>query len=129
MSQQQLSLGGFGFEVGTAAYQSLQRTRAWRWPAQERHGQAPALQYTGPEAEAVTLAGVIYPTHRGGPALEALRARADRGQPLVLVDGRGQDWGAWVVETLTENHSVFFADGSPRKVEFSLSLRRYGATP
>ncbi|MEW6490373.1 MAG: phage tail protein, partial [Thermodesulfobacteriota bacterium] len=61
-----LALGGFLFAVSTAAYQRLQRSAEYRWPAQERFGRPPARQFTGPGAESVELDGVLYPHHAGG---------------------------------------------------------------
>lgn len=127
-----MSLGGFKFKMNTAAYQSFQRTTNYRWPALNRYGQRPARQYTGPGDETINVSGTIYP---GQPStlpapvdvMDQLRERAASGKALAMVNGRGQIMGRWVVLSINENHSVFFADGTPRKIEFSMSLAHYGA--
>lgn len=121
-----LQLGSFQFGVSTAAYQTLQRTTEYRWPSQDRFGQMAALQYVGPGSDSITLPGVIYPEWRGGLAVvDGLRRLADQGRPQRMVDGRGTILGRWVIERVEEKQSVFADAGVPRKVEFTLNLRRY----
>ena len=123
-----MQLGAFQFGINTAAYQGLSRSDEWRWPDQERFGQAPALQYTGPGATTITLDGILYPEWRGGLGqLDAMRAEAGKGKPLVLVDGRGQALGMWVIERVDESQSIFAAGGVARRVEFTLQLKRFSA--
>ena len=123
-----MQLGAFQFGVNTAAYQGLSRSDEWRWPDQERFGQAPALQHTGPGATTITLDGILYPEWRGGLGrLDAMRAEAGKGRPLVLVDGRGQALGMWVIERVDESQSIFAAGGVARRVEFTLQLKRFSA--
>ena len=43
-----------------------------------------------------------------------------------LNDSAGRVWGQWVITRVEETQSVFYADGSPRQVEFRLKLARYG---
>lgn len=123
-----MQLGAFQFGINTAAYQGLSRSDEWRWPGQERFGQAPALQHTGPSATTITLDGILYPEWRGGLGqIDAMRAEAGRGKPLVLVDGRGQALGMWVIERVNESQSIFAAGGVARRVEFTLQLKRFSA--
>ena len=123
-----MQLGTFQFGINTAAYQGLSRSDEWRWPDQGRFGQAPALQYTGPGATTITLDGILYPEWRGGLGqLDAMRAEAGRGKPLVLVDGRGQALGMWVIERVDESQSIFAAGGVARRIEFTLQLKRFSA--
>ena len=123
-----MQLGGFQFGINTAAYQGLSRTDEWRWPAQERYGQEAALQFTGLGATSVTLDGVIFPEWKGGLGqVEAMRQEAGKGRPLVLVDGRGQALGMWVIESIDETQGTFAAGGVARRIEFSLQLKRFSA--
>jgi len=123
-----MALGLFRFGVNQAAYQSWTRTAGWRWEQFDRAGRAPALQYLGPDAEQVELEGVIYPHFKGGlRQVELMRAAAGLGQPLILVDGLGWVWDRWVITSVTERKSVFLADGAPRQIDFSMSLRAYGS--
>jgi len=120
-----MALGMFVFSLPTLAYQQLQRKRAWEHAANARIGARAAYQYTGPGEDTITLSGLIAPEITGHPAsLEALRALADEGQPLPLVDATGHVYGAFVIRSLGETRSLFFADGSARKIEFELELVR-----
>ncbi len=130
-----MALGTFRFSVDTAGYEDLRRTAEQRWAAQERVRQGPALQHMGPGEESIELRGNIYPHYRGGAGqVSAMRALSAQGVPQMLVDGRGMVHGWWVIERVEEGQSSLFADGVPRRQEFSLVLRRYhdavtGAAP
>ena len=41
-----------------------------------------------------------------------------------MVEGSGRIYGLWVIDSLSENKTLFFRDGTPRRIEFSLSLKR-----
>lgn len=124
-----MQLGAFQFGINTAAFQSLQRKNEWRWPSQDRFGKPPVLQHVGQGAETITLPGVIYPEWRGGlEQLDAMRAQAGKGEPLTMIDGRGNVMGKWAIESVEEKQAVFASAGVPRKVEFTLQLRRFFET-
>lgn len=122
-----LMLGGFKFSLNTAVFQEMERRTSFRWPAQERPGQYDALQFTGPGDDRITLPGVIYPDWRGDAGqLDELRALASEGRPLQLITAAGDILGEWVIDAVDERASVFKPDGSPRRQEFSVSLRKFG---
>lgn len=127
MIETMMALGPYRFATSSAAYQSLRRTTEYRWPAQERLGSRPARQFVGGGNESISLAGVIYPHFPGGlRQLERMRDVAGQGLPLHLTDGRGKAWGRWVIESIEETQTTFFADGTPRKIEFIVQLAAYG---
>lgn len=129
MSKSIMKLGDYTFSVDTAAPGRLSRSSAYRWGAQERHGREAALQYLGPGADSVSISGVVYPHFRGGLSqVEALRAEAGQGRPLLFVDGQGGIHGRWVVEGVDETRQELFPDGTPRRMEFTLKLKFYGGT-
>lgn len=123
-------LGSFMFGLDTAAFTQLQRVSGYKWEEKNRIGRDPALQFTGTETETITLSGVIYPHYRGGlQQMEQLRQQADRGLPLPFIyasEYAGQYLGRWCVSGITEDRTVFFEDGRPRRIEFQVSLKRYG---
>lgn len=122
-----MALGTFRFGVNSANYQTLSRSAAFRWSKQDRAGQAPASQFLGPDAEDMTLEGTIYPHFKGGlRQVEAMRAVAGLGQPMILVDGLGWVLQRWVILSVDERKSVFLAGGAPRRIDFTLKLRSYG---
>jgi phage protein U len=123
-----MALGSFRFGVNSAGYQTFARSAAWRWEKVDRAGRAPALQYLGPDADEITLEGVIYPHFKGGlRQVELMRLAASTGAPLILVDGLGWVWERWVITAVEERKSVFLPGGAPRKIEFTVRLRAYGA--
>jgi phage protein U len=120
-----LSLGQFVFSIQTAAYQQLERASEWRHSANQRVGARPAAQYVGPGEDTITLEGLLLPELTGDRSnLDQLRDMAATGSACPLVDGSGVVYGAWVLTRLNETSTLFFADGTPRRVEFTLALRR-----
>ncbi|MEX2964249.1 phage tail protein [Microbulbifer sp. TYP-18] len=120
-----MSLGLFAFSLSSAAYGDLQRQTAWRHAGSDRIGARAATQFLGPGSDTITLSGLIAPDLTGDPAsLDTLRDMADRGQAWTLVDGNGHVHGAWVIDSLQESRSLFFADGSARRIEFKLQLKQ-----
>lgn len=120
-------LGIYRFAVGSAAYQHLKRQSEYRWSEVGRIGADPALQFTGFGTEIIDLEGVIYPHFKGGlRQLALMRAEAGLGKPLFLISGNGTAFGRWCISKITEDQSVFLKDGAPLKIEFSISLKRYG---
>ena len=127
MRETMMALGSYRFSLDSAAYQELRRSTAYRWQALARLQRLPAQQFLGPGSETLDLKGVIYPHYRGGfKQLDAMRAQAGKGEPLLLVDGLGFIWGQWVVLQVDETQSVLLTNGQPRKLEFQLRLARYG---
>jgi len=123
-----MCLGQFVFGLKTAPYQSFQHQIGWRHPSNSRVGLRPARQYIGPDDESITLSGVLLPELAGNIlALDELRTMADEGDAYVLVDGTGNLYGRYVIESIDETGTVFFRDGTPRRVEFSLALKRVDA--
>ena len=122
-----MGLGPFRFAVPGGTYQQLTREVRARWPAQERVGRRPALQFTGPGEETLELAGVIYPYYTGGlEQIRGMRAQAQAGAPLMMVSGLGDVYGLWVILGVRDTESFFRADGLARRVEFTLELSAYG---
>lgn len=120
-----LALGMFVFSLSTAAYQALQRQTEWRHVSNPRIGAAPARQFVGRGDDAITLPGIILPELAGSTlSLDTLRLMANTGKAWPMVEGSGRIYGLWVIENLNETKTVFFRDGTPRRIEFSLNLKR-----
>jgi phage protein U len=123
-----MSLGDFRFSLDTAAYQMLDRSASWRWQAVDRINARPMQQFIGRGEETVTMDGTIYPHFRGGLGqIAAMEAEADKGTPLLLVDGTGKVWGQHVITRIREGQSVFFSNGMPRRIDFSIELTYFGS--
>lgn len=120
-----MTLGMFVFEVQSLPYQQLQRSTQWRHPSQNRVGQRPAYQYTGPGEDTITLTGTLYPELTGGRVtLDDVRIMADEGKAWPLIEGSGRVYGFWGVTSVSETSTAFFPDGVPRKIEFTINLVR-----
>lgn len=122
-----MSLGVFAFSIRTAAYTDLNRQMSWRHPGSERVGARSATQFTGPGDDTISLSGLIAPDITGSQtSLDVLRDMAEQGRAWPLVDGTGTVFGAYVIEAINETQSLFFRDGTPRRREFQINLKRAG---
>jgi phage protein U len=120
-----MALGLFVFATGTVPYQQLQRQTQWRHPSSSRIGRRPARQFVGPGDDTITLTGTLYPELTGGRvSLALLRTMADTGKAWPMIEGSGTVYGLYVIEEMSETGSLFFADGSARKIDFSMKLAR-----
>lgn len=120
-----LTLGLFVFQLQTLPYQSLQQSLDYRWPSNNRIGQRGAYQFLGIGEDKITLSGVLLPEVTGGAlSMLALKTMAELGKAWPLIGGDGAIYGMYVVASMTQTQSVFFADGSARRIEFSMTLTR-----
>ncbi len=49
---------------------------------------------------------------------------AAQGKAWPLIEGNGTLYGMFVIESLSQTGTLFFADGSARRIEFTLKLLR-----
>lgn len=120
-----LALGMFVFMRQTLPYQTLQRDAEYRWPSNSRVGKRDAFQFLGVGEEKITLAGVLYPELTGGRmTMTTIRLMAEEGRAWPLLDGTGMIYGMYVINSVSDTGSVFFSDGTARKIDFTLTLTR-----
>lgn len=121
-----MALGQFTFSLSSLPYQELQHQFGWRHPTTSRIGARPARQFLGPDDESITVNGVLMPELTGGRvSLDMIREMGDQGAAWPLIDGSdGRIHGLFIIESLSETKSFFFDDGTPRRIEFSLMLKR-----
>ena len=118
-----MCLGMFVFGLQTIAYQTLQRHTEWRHAKNSRVGARAASQYLGPGDDTITLSGWVAPELTGSAAsIALLRRMADTGTPYLLLAGTGDVLGAFKVTSADETQTLFFVDGSARRVEFTFVL-------
>lgn len=123
-------LGLYVFGMKTTPYQQLQKQIGWRHPSTSRVGKSPARQFIGKGDSIITLSGVLYPELTGGKiSLMALEMMGDSGKAWPLIEGTGLYYGLYVIEGMTQTDSIFFPDGAPRKIEFSMKLTRVDDDP
>lgn len=127
MAETFMDLGGFIFSIDSVTYQALKHDQSYRWSTVNRIGRRPSKQFTGVGVETMEFAGISYPTNpQQLHALSQLSDLAVNGEPFLLVDGIGFDWGMWVVLSISEGHTVFNSLGVARKKSFSIKLENYG---
>lgn len=120
-----LALGLFVFMRQTLPYQTMQRDSTFRWPSNARMGKRNAFQYTGPENDTITISGELFPEITGGTlSLSAVRLMAEQGKAWPLIEGTGMIYGMFVINSVSETGTLFYPDGSPRKINFTLKLTR-----
>lgn len=120
-------LGAYRFCIGNAAYQNLVRTTEYNWVEQKRILGEPAMQFIGIGTDTIKLDGVVYPQFKGGlRQVTLMRVQAGLGIPLMLISGNGMAFGRWCIVNIDETQTTFMADGSARKIAFSLTLKKYG---
>lgn len=120
-----LALGMFVFMRQTLPYQTMQRDTAYRWPTNSRVGTRDAFQFLGVGEDKITLSGTLYPELTGGRlSLAAVRLMAAEGLAWPLLDGSGIIYGMYIINSVNETGTLFYANGSPRKINFTLSLTR-----
>ncbi|MBU2711844.1 phage tail protein [Zooshikella harenae] len=118
----------FHFSISTAAYDDLTISDNYRWVTQDRISYLPATQYLGPGLTTISLKGVIYTELNKDSyfLLDRLRNLASKGKPFVLTSGIGKLHGLYLVESITDQQNVFFSDGLPRKISFTINLKQFG---
>lgn len=122
-----LSLGLFVFRLQTIPYETLKRTTEYRWSSANRFGKAPAHQFLGPGEDELTIDGKLMPELTGGPVhLEKLREMGNSGKAWILTAGNGDVLGKWFITKIDDNRSHFLSNGLARKIEFTITLKRYG---
>ena len=118
-----MALGMFVFSLPTLAYQEQQRKSGWRHARSGRVGAIDATQFLGRENDTISLSGAAYAELMAGRAsLDQLRDMATEGKAWPLVDGTGRVHGAFVITGMDEGLKEFFADGTPRKIDFAIDL-------
>ncbi len=127
MTSVMLLLGPYPFMLRTAAPQTIGRRSEYRWAKQDRIGRKPAQQFLGAGADEITISCEILPHFAGGfGQVDALRTLAALGKPQLLVSGRGDVLGEWVITQIEAEDSEMWADGAPRVTTFTMTLAEYG---
>jgi len=121
-----MSLDQFVFSLATVPYKELQRQRNWKHRTSSRVGARDSSQFTGVGDDSITLNGLLAPDNDIGSAdsLDQLAKMGDVGDAYVLVDGTGTVYGAYVIDSLNETQTYHTKEGTARRIEFNLTLKR-----
>ena len=125
-----MALGPYPFGLDTTAYEQLQRSMQFRHAAAVRVGARDAYQVVGPGEETITLTGKVAPGTVGTlSSITRLEEMGQGGKAYVLVDGAGYVYGTYHIDSIQTTQRAHVADGTPRIVDFSLTLTRDDALP
>ena len=120
------SLGLFVFEPFKVGFDELQQKINYRYGTGNAVGVRPRMQYIGPDNDTISFSGVVYPELSGIDAVSALDPLIEMGKTgktYALMDGTGQFYGMFYIESISRNQSHLLTNGSPRKVGFDISLK------
>ncbi|MGN4063847.1 phage tail protein [Burkholderia gladioli] len=120
-----MALGLFVFSLSTLPYQELKRRRGWRFASNNRVGKKPARQYVGEDDETISLSGVLLPELTGGDmSLAVIEAMAGQHTAWPLIEGTGHIYGMFTIDNIDTTRTLFFDDGTARRIEFTIALTR-----
>ena len=133
-----MKLGEFEFAVTAASFNKLSYASSYRWEQKEATTKknSPLMQYIGPGERTLDIEGIIYPqmVKNGLKQVDLMREEASKGKPLALcyvesasegAGGVGRILGNWCISGINEQRTLFLADGNPREITFSMSLKAY----
>ena len=135
-----LQLGKYRFSVNTASFEKLNYATTYRWVEKEAptSKSPPKMQYNGPGESTLSIEGTIFPqlVKNGLRQVDDMRKEAEKGQQFKLVyvkaakngskqAGVGQILGTWCIYSISEDRTLFLADGNPREIHFSMQLKAF----
>lgn len=120
------ALGPFAFQAHGFGLTTIGRNTDTGWASVAVAGGMDRLQWVGGNSDSITISGVLFPHAYGGlSSLTGIRAAAEAGQPLMLVNLAGQIFGLHVIESITEDRSLLDRNGLPMRDAYKLTLKRY----
>lgn len=119
-----MAVGEYRFSIETAGYEEVRRQWQWRWAQQDVLDAAPFQQFVGAGHTELVIRGYVTPHFKGGlRQVDNMRAEADRGEALQVVDSLGNVWGDFVIAEITETRRATGPAGLPLRIDFRLMLR------
>jgi phage protein U len=126
MAEKELfQLGTYTFEVLKNSIDSYTRGAKYRWFEGKNITEKSSLSFGGLDAETITFTGSIVTVLGGLKNIDRLRELAREGEPQILLTGYGEKLGKWVIENISEKASALMAMGLPRKIAFTIKLKKY----
>lgn len=120
-----MSFGLFIFTLPTVVYQELSHTRDVRFAFNERVGAADAVQFIGPGIEEIMLSGVTaHGINHPNASFALLNQIMQAGEDQPLIDGLGNVFGNYILQSIDLTKSSFRKFGQARRTEWELPLRR-----
>ncbi|MDT4325139.1 phage tail protein [Klebsiella aerogenes] len=119
-------LGLYVFMLRTVPYQELQYQRSWRHAANSRVNRRPSTQFLGPGNDSLTVISCLCcrKSPAAGFQLLALEQMAELGKARPLIEGSGTVYRYVCDGAGFPTKREFFASGMPRRIAFTLTLKR-----
>jgi phage protein U len=122
-----LYVGGVQFSNGPLNPQEIERSGKVAFGVHDVLGAAPVFEHTGFDAENMTVKASVYPLSTGGaPLLDVLGAARRAAIPLPVIRGDGVPLGWYVIEEVSQTHSMLDEGGLGREIEVTAKLRSVG---
>ncbi len=119
--------GFIPFSLKDIAYDELENSVDYNVASNARVGKRPSQQFTGLGDDVITLTGTLLPLVTGGRAdIAMLKAQADLGLSLPLLEGGGKVYGFYKVTSLRITERLQIATGEPKEIGFSITFIRDG---
>jgi phage protein U len=122
--------------LDTPNFESIQRDSQFTWTSADRLSRDPAMQFTGPGEDNISIEGRMFPYHFGGlSTLDRLRRAGRAGKPMMMVrfyplaepSGYGSEViGNYVIKRVRTVEQKIGVYGIAHKIDFTLELQRYG---
>ena len=136
-----MSLGPHIFYVplpdnDTPTFDVLDRDSTYTWIASQRLSRQPAMQFSGPGEENVSITGRLFPHHFGGlSTIDAMRESGSAVKILTLmrfhplIDPAGMAGiivGRYGIKRVRTSDQKIGATGVAHKIDFTVELVKYG---
>ena len=134
----QMKLGGFEFSIQAASFEQLNYVTNYRWQPSDTSSsdKSSRMQFRGTDNRTIEIKGTIFPqlVANGLGQLDLMRKEASKGKPLTMcyietTDGYrgnvGRILGEWCITKISEDRTLFLANGTPREINFTMSLTSY----
>jgi len=123
----QFVIGGIQLTVDDYAADSFNRSNDYRWPTQDRIAHPTALQFVGEGVEKLSLSGTAHLQWGGSMfQLDALRAKAAEGKPVIVTIGTGRNLGKFCITSIKDGYGELMDDSRALENKWSIDLEKYG---
>ncbi len=120
-----ISIGEYSFEIDKANFESMTKNLNYQWQPVDRIGNKPAYQAAGKWKEEIELKGLIFTSKNGLKLIDDFNELAQRMRPQRLITGYGDDFGLFVILSVSEQREVFMPAGEFLKQSYTIKLARY----
>ena len=136
-----MSLGPHIFYVplpdhDTPSFETMDRDATYTWIASQRLSRKPAMQFSGPGEETITINGRLFPNQFGGlSTIEGLRESASEGKVLTLMryyplgepkGMAGVTIGRYGIKRVRTSESKIGSNNVANKIDFTIEMVEYG---